>query len=112
MMKHSRLLISMVCLALAGSEGWAGAGWTAYGTVAELTPTVQGRFIVRLDVAGNTSDCSSKDSFYRDYGRPGAELMFRTLLDAVTAGKRVRVYVTGACDLNGYSEITSVSLIP
>ena len=79
---------------------------------ASLTPTVHGRFIVKLDVASNTSDCSSKDSFYRDYGRPGAELMFRTLLDAVTAGKRVRVYVTGACDLNGYSEITSVSLIP
>ena len=112
MTKYSTLLVSMACLALAGSEGWAGAGWTAYGTVVELTPTVHGRFIVRLDVASNTTDCSSKDSFYRDYGRPGAEFMFRTLLDAVTAGKRVRVYVTGACDLNGYSEITSVSVIP
>ena len=73
---------------------------------------MHGRFLVKLDVAANPSDCGSKGSFYRDYGRPGADLMFRALMDALTAGKRVRVYATGICDLNGNSEISSVSVIP
>jgi hypothetical protein len=42
MSKHSGLPTFMACLALVGSEGWA-ARWTAYGTVAKLTPTVHGR---------------------------------------------------------------------
>ncbi len=38
--------------------------------------------------------------------------MFGTLLSAVEHRKEVRVYVTGKCDLDGYSEISAVSIVP
>jgi hypothetical protein len=90
----------------------AEAGWTEHASVAELTPTVHGRFLVKLSVVNNPSGCKEKQTFYRDYNLPGAELMFQTLLEAVSSGKRVRVYVTGICDINNYSEITSVGIVP
>ena len=91
---------------------FAVAGWTDYVPVAELTPTIQGRFLVKLDVSKNPSGCKNKEVFYRDYNIPGAEQMYDALLKAVTSGKKVRVYVTGICDLNGYSEISSVAIVP
>ena len=107
-----RTIAVMAFLALAGPEAWASSGWTGYGRVSELTPTVQGRFMVRLDVAGNPTGCRSKDSFFLDYGLPGSDFMFQALLGAVMTGKQVRVYVTGACDLDGYSRISAVTVIP
>lgn len=107
-----KLLIVAVCLILLSGQARAAAGWTSYGSVAELNVTTAGRFLVRIDVASNPSDCSNKKWFYRDYATTGADFMFRTLLGAVTSGKKVRVYVTGLCDINGYSEITSVSIAP
>jgi hypothetical protein len=89
-----------------------GSGWTAYTTVAELTPTSHQRYTVRLNLSDNPSDCGSKDTFYQDYAASGAEQMFRTLLEAVASGKRVRIFVTGRCELNGYGEISSVSILP
>jgi hypothetical protein len=90
----------------------AAAGWTDHATVTELTPTIHGRFLVELSDAGNPSGCKDKKTFYQDYGLPGSEQMFLTLLEAVASGKRVRLYVTGGCELNGYSEISSVSIVP
>lgn len=91
---------------------FAASGWTEYASVTELTPTVHGRFLVKLNTAKNPSGCKDEKTFYQDYGMPGSEQMFRTLLEAVTSGKKVRLYVTGGCDLNGYSEISSVSIVP
>jgi hypothetical protein len=91
---------------------FAVAGWTDYVPVAELTPTIHGRFLVKLKVSENPSGCKNKEVFYRDYDIPGSEQMYDALLKAVTSGKKVRVYVTGRCDLNGYSEISSVAIIP
>jgi len=105
-------LIVAICLVLLSGEARAAAGWTSYGSVAELNVTTTGRFLVRIDVASNPTDCGNKKWFYRDYATTGADFMFRTLLGAVTSGKKVRVYVTGLCDINGYSEITSVSIAP
>ncbi len=48
--------------------------------------------------------------FYQDYTGTGVELMFHALLGAITSGIPARVYVTGRCDLNGYSEISSASI--
>jgi len=106
------LLIGVICSIFMGGEAWAAAGWTAYGTVAELRATSKNRFYVKLNVTSNPTDCRNKEWFYRDYTRPGADYMFRALLGAVTDGKKVRVYVTGICDTDAYSEITSVSVVP
>lgn len=105
-------MIGVICLALTSPAVWPVAGWTSYGTVIELTPTTAGRFLVRLSVESNPSGCKDKQWFYQDYRDIGAEHIFHALLAALTTGQRVRVYVTGGCDLNGYSEISSASVIP
>ena len=106
------VLFGLACSIFMGGEAWGAAGWTSYGTVAELRATSMNRFYVKLNVTSNPTDCRNKEWFYRDYTRPGADYMFRALLGAVTDGKKVRVYVTGICDIDAYSEITSVSVVP
>ena len=91
---------------------YAGSGWTDYVTAAELVPTARHYYEVRLQVKRNPSACSEKTWFYQDYDSPGSDMMFKTLLEAIKSGIRMRVYVTGKCNLNGYSEISSVSIIP
>lgn len=91
---------------------FADAGWTGYGRIAELQPTTAGRFLVRLETDPNPSDCRNKSWFYRDYGDAGVELMFHALLGALTSNLQARVFITGRCDLNGYSEISSASIVP
>ena len=110
-LKKYKQLIMVLCLALLSNTTWSVAGWTSYGTVVELNPTMAGRFLVRLDVSTNPSGCKNKQWFYRDYSGTGSEYMFRALLAAFESGQNVRVYVTGICDINGYSEITSASLV-
>ena len=106
------LLIGVLYLAMSGGAAWSTAGWTSYGSVVELNPTNAGRFLVRLDVATNPSGCKDKQWFYLDYKDTGTELMFQALLSALTTGQKVRLHVTGSCDLNGYSEVSSVSVVP
>ena len=89
-----------------------GSGWTDYTTVAELVPSGQHRYTVRLYLSENPGGCRSKDTFYQDYAVSGAELMYRTLLEALVSGKRVRVFATGRCELNGYGEFSSVGILP
>ena len=90
----------------------AGSGWTDFVTAAELVPTARHYYEVSLPVKENPSGCSNKTWFYQDYDSPGSDMMFKTLLEAIKSGIRMRVYVTGKCNLNGYSEISSVSIIP
>jgi hypothetical protein len=99
-------------LVLCHTGVWAGAGWTAYGRVLELQPTTAGRFLVRLEVASNPSGCRNEQWFYRDYTGLGVELLFHALLGAATSNLSARVFVTGSCDLNGYSEISSAAIAP
>jgi hypothetical protein len=91
---------------------FAEAGWTSLGQVVELTSTNHLRYLVTLRVADNPSGCRNKVIFYQDHRSLGSEQMFRILLEAVTARNMVRVYVTGNCELNGFSEISSVSIVP
>lgn len=105
--------IALLVAALAVSMGsWANPGWTDYATVAELMPTSQQSYLLRLTTKENPSGCKNKDTYYQDYATRGSDQMFRTLLEAVTSGKQVRVYVTGSCELNGYSEFSSVGIVP
>lgn len=88
------------------------AGWSEYTTVAELTPTDQQRYEFKLNLSKNPAGCKSSDTFYQDYDSVGSDRMYNLLLQAVTNGKKVRVHVTGRCELNGYAEISVVSIVP
>ncbi len=105
-------MISGACALVLSPLVQADAGWTDYVTVAELVPTAHHYYEVRLPVGKNPSGCMNKTRFYQDYRSPGADKMFQTMLEGLRSGIRVRVYVTGRCNLNGYSEISSVSAIP
>jgi hypothetical protein len=107
-----RSLTGIGALFLVPAIVFADAGWTDYAQIVELTPTSQGRYLVQLKVSDNPSGCRNKDTFYQDYGTPGSDNMYRALLEAVTSGKRVRVYVTGKCGFGGYSNISSVGIVP
>lgn len=106
---YARLLTATL---LAPAVGLAASGWTSPSPVAELMATGGNGFRFELEDAKNPSGCRNKTVFFRDYDLPGTEQMYDTLLAALTTGKRVRVYVTGTCDLNGYSNISSVSITP
>jgi hypothetical protein len=64
-----------------------------------------------MDLDANPTDCRNSEWFYRA-SIVGSELMYRTLLEAVAARKRARLYVTGVCDIKDYSEVSSVAIAP
>lgn len=101
-----------VCVLALSPATQADGGWTDYVTIAELVPTGRHYYEVRLPVRENPSRCKNKVWFYQDYNSPGSERMFQTFLEAVKSELRLRVYVTGKCNLNGYSEISSVGVVP
>ncbi len=90
----------------------AEAGWTDYVNVAELVPTGRHYYEVRLPVKKNPSGCRSETWFYQNYNSLGADKMFDVLLEGIKSSFRLRVYVTGVCNINGYSEISSVAVVP
>lgn len=94
----------------AGADAHAEAGWTDYTSVLELTPTLHEKYVVRLDVTKNPSGCRDKQSFYQFYRISGADRMFDLFLEALAHDRKVRVFVTGRCDIDGYSEISSASM--
>jgi hypothetical protein len=75
----------------------AESGLTDYVPVAELTPTIHGRYLVTLKVSENPSGWKNKEVFYQDYNITGSTQMYEALLKTVASGKKVRVYVTGKC---------------
>ena len=89
----------------------AGAGWTEFVTVDELIPTSRHYYEVKLPVEENPSGCKNKTWFYQNYSSRGSDKMFDTLLVGMKSGFRLRVYVTGICNINDYSEFSSVNLI-
>ena len=111
-MKKGTVIVFGVCTLVLSPLVRADAGWTDYVAVAEMVPTAHHYYEVRLPVRKNPSGCMNKTWFYQDYRSPGADKMFQTLLEGLKSGLRVRVYVTGRCNLNGYSEISSVSAVP
>ena len=100
------------CTLTLSSHVGAGTGWTDYVTVAELVPTNRHYYTVRLPVKENPSGCKIKTWFYQDYGLPGSVEMFQVLLEGVKSGIQIRLYVTGKCNIDGYAEISAVSVTP
>ena len=47
-----------------------------------------------------------------NYQARGADEMYDLFVDGIKSSLRLRVYVTGICNLNGYSEISAVSASP
>ena len=90
----------------------AEAGWTDYVRIAELVPTSRHYYEVKLSVNKNPSGCNNNLWFYQDYELKGSDKMFETLLEGLKSRNQVRFYVTGKCNLNGYSEFTAVGIIP
>lgn len=86
------------------------AGWTDYARLTELTPTARHYYQFRLATVANPAGCRDEAGFYQDYGTPGSEQMYLTLLEALRSSLPVRVYVTGVCNLDGYAEISAVSV--
>ena len=103
--KISLPAIVFLCVSFTAS---ASSGWTEYGYVVELVPTIHHRFKVNIDVKGNKSGCDEEQWFYQDYDISGAKEMYLALLEAVSSNKSVRVYVTGRCNINEYSEISEL----
>ncbi len=97
-------------LILAGADAHAEAGWTDHASVLELTPTIHEKYVVSLEVTKNPSGCRDKQSFYQFYRIRGADRMFDLFLEAMVHNRKVRVFVTGRCDIDGYSEISSASM--
>jgi hypothetical protein len=108
-MKSARWLGVFLSVPIAG---FAAQGWTDYATIEELTPISHGHFLVRLKVSKNPTKCKNKEMFCRAYRMPGAQHMYVKLENAVASSQKVRVHVTGRCELNGYSEISSISIQP
>ncbi|MCL7489332.1 MAG: hypothetical protein M8357_14290 [Desulfobulbaceae bacterium] len=111
MKSRMHLLLGFCILALPSSV-LAEAGWTDYAKIAELVPTSRHYYEVRLAVEKNPSGCRDKSWFYQDYRVKGSDKMFTTLLEGLQSGNRVRLYVTGKCNLDGYSEFSAVGIIP
>jgi len=108
-MRNRNTLLLVICICFANSV-YADSGWTEYVPVEEVNPTARHYYTFQLPVSHNPSRCKNKTGFYQDYTALGADKMFHTLLEALVSRNRVRAYVTGRCNLDGYSEISSVSI--
>jgi hypothetical protein len=104
-------LIGIYTLMLS-SAARAEAGWIDEVTVIELIPTGKHYFELRLAGKKSPSGCREKDGFYINYDARGADKMFDLFVDSIKTELSLRVYVTGICNLKGYSEISSVSAGP
>jgi hypothetical protein len=111
-MKTGVSLIVILYALLFSHFAHARAGWTNYVNVAELVPRARLYYEVKLPVKMNPSGCREANWFYQNYGSLGSSKMFDILLEGIKSGIRMRVYVTGVCNLNGYSEFSAISVIP
>jgi hypothetical protein len=103
-------IVSGIYALLLAPVAVADAGWTDTVELVELIPT--GRHYYELQLAGknNPSGCREKGWYYINYDAPGADKMFDLFVDSLKAELRLKVYVTGVCNFNGYAEISSVSV--
>jgi hypothetical protein len=75
----------------------------------ELIPTGRHYYEVQLTIKEDPSGCREKDWFYLNCEARGASKMFDLFVDNIKSELRLRVYVTGVCNLKGYSKISAVS---
>ena len=112
--KMMRFLTVLGCiyLMIASSIVRAEAGWTNYVRVIELIPTSRHYYEVRLAAENNPSGCREEGWFYINYDARDTDKMYDLFVDSIKTELRLRVYVTGVCNLKGYAEISSVSVSP
>ena len=103
-------LLIVILAQLVSPLARASADWTDYVKVIELIPTGRHYYEVQLDIEENPSGCREKDWFYLNYEARGANKIFDLFVDNIKSELRLRVYVTGVCNLKGYSEISAVSV--
>ena len=111
-MKLIRYLLFCTFIFVLPPLAQAEAGWTDYVTIAEVVPTGRHYYEVKLYLKENPSGCRNSIWFYQDYRLRGSEKMFDTVLEGLLSGNKVRVYVTGKCNVSGYSEFTAVGIVP
>ncbi len=111
-MKSASTLFTFTFAMFFSSLLHAKAGWTDYAHVAELVTNDRHFYKFKLPVEKNPSGCRNDEWFYQDYSSIGSEKMYNTLLEGVKSKLRLRVYVTGACNIDGYSEISSIGIAP
>ena len=109
-----RLVITLIGIytLMLSSTARAEAGWTDEVKIIELISTSRHYFELHLAGKKNPSGCSEEGWFYIDYEARGADKMFDMFVDSIKIQLRLRVYVTGVCNVSGYSEISSVSVSP
>ena len=111
MIRWISILMGIYSLMLS-STARAEAGWTDKVTIIELIPTGKHYFELRLEGRKNPSGCREEDWFYINYEARGADKMFDLFVESIKIELRLRVYVTGVCNLSGYSEISAISAGP
>jgi hypothetical protein len=105
-------ILAGICALLLPGASPAAAGWTGDVKVIELIPTGRHYYEIKLEVKKNPSDCREENWFYLNYAAPGADKMFDLFVDNIKSALRLQIYVTGICNVNGYSEISSVRASP
>ena len=78
------------------SDGWSSG--SEYGTITEIVmqPTNNGvgaDILVRADIPGNPTSCTTKNTFHVDVTGERGKRFFSILLSAHAANKKVRFYV-------------------
>ena len=111
MLRWVTILIG-ICTVMLSSVVRADAGWSGEVTVVELISTSKHYYELQLAGKKHPSGCREKGWFYIDYDASGADMMFDLFVDSIIRPIRLKVYVTGNCNLSGYSEISSVSVSP
>jgi hypothetical protein len=99
-------------LVAAASDAVAGPGWTDYALATELTRPIHQRDEVTISLSRNPSGCRDKQIVYRDFSAKELEQMYLVLLESVSSGKKVRVFVTGACGVDDCSQISAIGIRP
>ena len=105
-------ILGGICTLLIPEVSSAAAGWTADVKVNELIPTNRHYYEIKLEVRKNPSGCREKNYFYLNYEARGSDKIFDLLVENIKSELRLQVYVTGVCNTNGYSEISSVRASP
>ena len=98
----------MASLLFLAGRAYADTGWTEKTVAIELNPTSKHYYEFRLHLEESPADCRSKNGFYQDYKSRGARQMFDSMLAAVAADLKLRVFVTGKCNFNGFAEVSSI----
>ncbi len=110
-MRYQTLLLT--ALLLLNAPGLhAEAGWTEPAHIVSVETNIFGRTLVELDLRKNPSNCKEQRLFFREETGESSERMLQVLLEAASHRLPVKLRVSGACHLKGYSEFNAVALVP